>query len=193
MVKSQGEEERFTQWKSEFETDIMVSLASLAGERMFFEGDNSSGVSGDLSSASTVAALMEGTFGMGHSLTSAMGTRQGGSGMPASPVSVALSENREEIEKFLAVKYDEAAELLEDHREKILELAAVLEEKKQISGDEVAEIMGSEPGSHAMREPSGWQAFSDSVSAKRQREALIKSGREVAAVEKSTEAEPVED
>ena len=31
MVKSQSEEERFTQWKSEFETDIMVSLASLAG------------------------------------------------------------------------------------------------------------------------------------------------------------------
>ena len=27
----------------------MVCLASLAGERMFFDGDNSSGVSGDLS------------------------------------------------------------------------------------------------------------------------------------------------
>ena len=113
--------------------------------------------------------------------------------MPANPVSVTLSENREEIEKFLSVKYDQAAELLEEHREKVLELAAVLEEKKQISGDEVAEIMGSEPGSRAMREPSGWQAFSDSVAGRRQREALLKSGREVAAVEKSTEAKAGDD
>ena len=39
MVKSMGQEERFTQWRSEMETDIMVSLASLAGERLFFSGD----------------------------------------------------------------------------------------------------------------------------------------------------------
>ena len=183
MVKSQGEEERFTQWKSEFETDIMVSLASLAGERMFFEGDNSSGVSGDLSSASRVAALMEGSFGMGSSLTSAMGTRQTGTGTPANAVSVSLRENREDIEKRLASLYEEAAALLDEHREKVLELAAVLEDRKNISGDEVSEIMGSEPGSRAMREPSGWQAVSDSVAGERQREALIKSGREVSLFE----------
>ncbi|MEM9133794.1 MAG: AAA family ATPase, partial [Actinomycetota bacterium] len=34
-------EDRFTQWKSNFESDIIVSLASLAGERLFFDGDNS--------------------------------------------------------------------------------------------------------------------------------------------------------
>ena len=41
-------EDRFTEWRSEYDTDIQVSLASLAGERMLFEGDNSSGVGGDL-------------------------------------------------------------------------------------------------------------------------------------------------
>lgn len=190
MVKSQGEEERFTQWRSEFETDIMVSLASLAGERMFFEGDNSSGVSGDLSSASTVAALMEGTYGMGSALTSALGTRQTSAGGSASPVSISLREHREAIEKKLAALYDRTATLLEEHREKVLELAAVLEDKKNISGDEVAEIMGSEPGSHTMREPSGWQAVSDSVAGERRREALVKSGREAAAIEAATESDP---
>ena len=187
MVKSQGEEERFTQWKSEFETDIMVSLASLAGERMFFENDNSSGVSGDLSSASRVAALMEGSFGMGSSLASANGTRQNAGGGPANAVSISLRENREAIEKNLAHLYDEVAGLLEEQREKILELAAILEQRKNISGDEVSEIMGSDPGSRTMREPTGWQAVSDVVASDRQREALLKSGRKPVSLDASLE------
>ena len=178
MVKSQSEEERYTQWKSEFETDIMVSLASLAGERLFFENDNSSGVSGDLSSASRIAALMEGSFGMGSSLTSAMRTRQNAGGGPADAVSVSLRENRELIEKSLAHLYEEVAVLLEEHRDKVLELAAVLEDRRNISGDEVSEIMGSPPGSRTMREPKGWQAISDLVAGERQREALLRRERE---------------
>lgn len=189
MVKSQGEEERFTQWKSEFQTDIMVSLASLAGERMFFEDDNSSGVSGDLSNASRVAALMEGAYGMGSSLTSAYGTRENSGGGPANAISISLREHRETIEKNLAVLYEQVAGLLEEHSDKVLELAAVLEERKNISGDEVAEIMESAPGSRAMREPRGWQAVSDSVAGERQKEALLRSGRQVASVEASTETE----
>jgi ATP-dependent Zn protease len=181
MVKSMGEEERFTQWRSEFESDIMVSLASLAGERLFFGGDNSSGVSSDLQSASTVAALMEGVYGMGDSLSSTMGTRSNEAGGPANPVSTALRERKKQIEERLSELYDQVALLLSEHEDKILELAAVLEEKKNISGEEVAEIMGSAPGSRTMREPRGWQAVSDEIASDRQRDALTKAGREVAA------------
>jgi ATP-dependent Zn protease len=181
MVKSMGQEERFTQWRSEMETDIMVSLASLAGERLFFAGDNSSGVSGDLSSASTVAALMEGSYGMGQSLSSTMNTRETGAGGPANPVSTALHERKAEIEAGLEDLYRRVAELLEEHQDKVLELAAVLEEKKTISGEEVSEIMGSAPGSRAMREPQGWQAVSDEMAGERQRAALHRSGRQVVA------------
>src|SRR5262249_39931583 len=39
MVSSIKPEDQFTGWRSEHEADIMVSLASLAGERMFFDGD----------------------------------------------------------------------------------------------------------------------------------------------------------
>ena len=49
-----------------------------------------------------------------------------------------------------------------------------------VSGDEVAEIMESAPGSQTMREPTGWQAVSDEVAGERQRVALERSGREVA-------------
>ena len=198
MVKSMGEEERFTQWRSEFESDIMVSLASLAGERLFFGGDNSSGVSGHLQSASTVAALMEGVYGMGDSLSSTMGTRSNEAGGPANPVSTALRERREQIEERLAALYEQVDALLGEHGDKVLELAAVLEEKKNISGDEVAEIMGSSPGSRTMREPRGWQAMSDEIASDRQRDALTKAGREVAASSRpngrrdSTPAAPTE-
>jgi hypothetical protein len=92
----------------------------------------------------------------------------------------------------LAALYDRTASLLEEHRDKVLELAAVLEDKKNMSGDEVAEIMGSTPGSHIMREPKGWQAVSDSVAGERQREALVKSGREAAALSRSEEHEEAE-
>ena len=48
MVSSIKAEDQFTRWRSEYEADIKVSLASLAGEREFFAGDSSSGVSSDL-------------------------------------------------------------------------------------------------------------------------------------------------
>src|SRR4030088_1897467 len=63
----------------------MVSLASLAGERLFFSGDSSSGVSGDLESATAIATMMEGYWGMGstiacHGVTQKVGI--GGGGRP---------------------------------------------------------------------------------------------------------------
>jgi hypothetical protein len=124
---------------------------------------------------------MHGSYGMGKGLASAMNTRESGMGGNANPVSTALREQREAIEESLEALYERVDVLLEENQEKILELAAVLEEKKTISGDEVAEIMGSDPGSRAMREPSGWQAVSDEVAGERRREALTRSGREVAA------------
>jgi ATP-dependent Zn protease len=90
MVASIPPDDQFTRWKSEYQSDILVSLASLAGERMFFDGDNSSGVSGDLESATTIASLMEGHWGMGSTISShasnrrfEVGTPGGGKGKDA--------------------------------------------------------------------------------------------------------------
>ena len=85
MVASIPPEDQFTRWRTEYEADVMVSLASLAGERLFFEGDNSSGVSGDLESATQIATLMEGYWGMGSTVTSHGVTQKvgiGGGGRP---------------------------------------------------------------------------------------------------------------
>jgi ClpP class serine protease len=122
-----------------------------------------------------------------------MNTRESGMGGASNPVSVALQERREQIEANLEGLYQRVEELLQEHQDKVLELAAVLEEKKTISGEEVSEIMGSDPGSRAMREPKGWQVVSDEIAGQRRRDALERSGREVAATKsQSVEAdEPV--
>ena len=125
MVRSLGQEERYTQWKSEFETDIMVSLASRVGERMFFGEDNSSGVSGDLTSATTIAALMEGAWGMGTAWCRTAGTSTNARGGPDYPVSVALRARRDQIEESLTELYERTNKLLATNRDKVLELAAV--------------------------------------------------------------------
>jgi ATP-dependent Zn protease len=76
MVASIPPDDQFTRWRTEYEADILVSVASLAGERMFFDGDNSSGVSGDLESATTIASFMEGHWGMGSTISSHASNRR---------------------------------------------------------------------------------------------------------------------
>jgi cell division protease FtsH len=171
MVKNLLAEDRFTQWKSEFETDIMVSLASLAGERMFFGDDNSSGVSGDMRSATAVAAYMEGVWGMGDELVS-YAVSQTEMGQPVNPAASALRARHEAVNQRLEHLYQRAWDLLDEHREKVLALAAVLEERKTISGDDVSEIMGSPPGFRLAREPKGWQLVDEDAAEERRRIAM---------------------
>lgn len=171
MVKNLLSEDRFTQWKSEFEVDIMVSLASLAGERMFFGDDNSSGVTGDLRSATAIASYMEGVWGMGTQLVS-FTVDQTMTGQPANPASVALQRRADQINRRLEELYERTWQVLDENRDKVLALAAVLEERKTISGEEVAEILGEPAGARAMRRPEGWQAVDEEVAEERRRRAL---------------------
>ena len=90
MVSSIKPEDQFTRWRSEYEADILVALASLAGERMFFDSDSSSGVSGDLDSATTVASYMEGYWGMGHTVTSSQASRRLEGGTPGGTRAAAI-------------------------------------------------------------------------------------------------------
>jgi hypothetical protein len=127
---------------------------------MFFDDDNSSGVTGDLRSATAVAALMEGVWGMGDRYLS-LTVNETGMGQAGNAAAVAVARRQEEINTKLSDLYDKTWNLLDEHREEVLRIAAVLEEKKTISGDEVSKIMGSPPGARAMREPKGWQVIFD--------------------------------
>jgi ATP-dependent Zn protease len=156
MVASIPPDDQFTRWRTEYEADILVSLASLAGERMFFDGDNSSGVSGDLESATTVASFMEGHWGMGSTISShasnrrfevgAPGGGKGGKGKDDGSAELrrALADR---IEDNLSSLLAKAEMILRDNRSKVLALAHALEIHKTISGDDVIAVMegGSGP------------------------------------------------
>lgn len=153
MVSSVRAEDTFTRWRTDYEADVMVSLASLAGEKMFFEGDNSSGVSEDLNSATIVATYMEGYWGMGQTVASHGITQSVGIG--SGPVRERRRDERgmiesrtlgERIERKLIELLERTARLLEENRLEVLALAHALESRKTITGEDVLAIVNGTTG-----------------------------------------------
>jgi cell division protease FtsH len=151
MVSSIKPEDQFTRWRSEYEADILVALASLAGERMFFASDSSSGVSGDLDSATTVASYMEGYWGMGKTGSSASASRRlegstpGGGRSNAAPVGdrgsmPGIQRLADRIEDNLGTLLVRAEEILRDNERYVLALAHALETHKTLSGEDVTAV-----------------------------------------------------
>jgi ATP-dependent Zn protease len=152
MVASIPPDDQFTRWKTEYESDILVSLASLAGERMFFDGDNSSGVSGDLESATTIASFMEGYWGMGSTISSHASNKRNEVGAPGAgkgkddsgkEIRVGLADR---IETNLSSLLNRAEVILRDNKEKVLSLAHALEKYKTLTGDDVIAVLKCEKG-----------------------------------------------
>ena len=156
FVSSIALEDRFTQWKTELELDVKVALASLAVERMFFEGDNSMGVGGDLRTATTVVSRMVGVWGMGDNIASMTGLPKHALDQPPDPTEEISSTMRSQIERRLRAQYDEVYQLMEDHKSSVYAVAKRLQEKKTIAGSEVAEIIGLEAGSITTQNPVGF-------------------------------------
>jgi ATP-dependent Zn protease len=172
MVSSIKPEDQFTGWKSEKEADIMVSLASLAGERMFFGEDNSSGVSGDLQSATYFVGLMESEWGMGRGIASLpilhelgiMSGRSAGPGgvggpggtKPGAGFTGQLGDGKfddmvpdhlaERIEFNLARLLEKTEELLKKNRREVLAVAHALEHHKTLDGDDVVAVIEKTQG-----------------------------------------------
>ena len=160
FVSSIALEDRFTEWKSELEIDIKVSIASLAAERMFFDGDNSMGVGGDLQKATMVASRMIGVYAMGDNIFSMAGMPRHALDQPPDPTEKIASTMSTQVEKKLQTLYDDVYALLEEHKRAVFEVARRLQEKKTIEGSEVAEIIGIEAGSVTTENPVGFGAHS---------------------------------
>jgi cell division protease FtsH len=170
MVASIPPEDQFTMWRSEYETDILVSLASLAGERMFYDQDSSSGVSGDLESATTVASFMEGFWGMGSTVSSystakrlEVGAPGGGRGGtrkkgqdPEAEVRRALADR---IEDKLSSLLGRTEEILRENENQVLSLAHALETHKTLSGEDVVAVLEHQRGPLVDGTPYGDAAF----------------------------------
>ncbi|SHK82064.1 ATPase family associated with various cellular activities (AAA) [Pseudonocardia thermophila] len=146
MVGSIKPEDQFTTWRSEYEADILTSLASLAGERMFFDGDSTSGVSGDLHSATLVATQMEALWGMGSTVTSYQSSSAFQIGMPGGRGHREDEPNARQaladrIEDHLSASLKRAGEILQENRAYVLAIAHALETHKTLSGEDIEAIM----------------------------------------------------
>jgi cell division protease FtsH len=150
FVSSARLNDTFTRWRSDFEIDIMVSLASLAGEKLFFEGDNSSGVSGDLESATFIASFMEGYWGMGRTVASIgvaqqVGTGPSGGGRDRMNERLARSVG-DRVEGKLGDLLTQVRALLKDRSDDVLAIAYALESHKTITGEDVMAILNGTSG-----------------------------------------------
>lgn len=155
VVMSMYDDQTFLSWRSTFEIDALVSLASLAGERMFFDGDSSAGVSGDLRNATYIATMMESAWGMGDTIAS-QAVFKDVLGGPAGGYRTAAGKDDAEanhrasmgnrIEMRLGNILDEATRVLHEHRHMVLAVAHALETHKTISGEDVAAIFEGRQG-----------------------------------------------
>lgn len=153
LVASVPIEDRQKMFKTEYESDIMVCLASLAGERTFFAGDSASGVSGDLEQATEVAILMEGFWGMGstiasHAIIQRAGLRGGGPSQKPGELHKDLlsGDLGQRVEDNLNRLLRRTHTLIERERATILRLAHALEEHKTLAGEDVVAVIEERPG-----------------------------------------------
>ncbi len=140
-------EDQFSSWRSELELEVMTFLASLAGERLFFEGDNSAGVAGDLRASTLIVMEMFGFRGMGNN-TASMGASLGFIGRRPSVI-VEDGVDRQFLETAFGRDIDSKLkdllarvhDLLEENRVHVLAVAHALETHKTITGDEIIAII----------------------------------------------------
>ena len=138
-------EERFGEWRSEMEIDVMTFLASLAGERLFFAGDNSGGVGGDLASATEIVTRMYAFWGMGPTVGSRRITIpeiMGANGRPSDGVDRQFLETElgRTVEGKLQELLERVRQLLDANRWFVCAVAHALESHLTITGEDIRAI-----------------------------------------------------
>ena len=181
FVKPIPIEEQFTSWRNEYEADIMVSLASLVGERMFFDGDSSSGVSGDLQNATRISLAMQGLWGMGGQYGSYAVTPA-----PHDAHPVADGQDRavfetglgRRAEAHMAALADRTGTLLEENRASVLAVGHALEFHKTITGQDVDAIINGTEGPVVDGRPYHTEEFTQTLEAYHQQVMVAHRGRD---------------
>jgi ATP-dependent Zn protease len=163
-------EERFSSWRSEEMGKLIWTLGAMAAERVFY-GENSTGVGGDVQSATARAAWMVGSCAMGPEPIDLDGrfakpededaerekltkrferigiqimNRSGGGGpFSADPIAGVLGDpgKRAAAAQILGQAYVTAYNLILHNRDKVEQVADILAERRELYGDEVVEVL----------------------------------------------------
>ncbi|MGE3326732.1 MAG: AAA family ATPase [Acidimicrobiia bacterium] len=131
------EEEGFP-WKHLQEDEIITFLASLAGERHFYDGDNSVGVGGDLRASTLIMSSMLGGAAMGDSLVSRWA--MGGNGPAGGP------KFFHEIDANLKRLLERASALIAADERWVMAIAHALEQHYTITGEDIEAIFNGGVG-----------------------------------------------
>ena len=140
-------EERKFDWRTELEHDVMVALASLVGERLFFDGDNSVGVGGDLGKSTAMVRRMLARAAMGSTLTSHVPDPSMGMGSTMDDLSVAQrNEFDGAVEAKLRELYERTHALMSDNRWFLCAIAHALQTHRTITGEDIDAIYNGTHG-----------------------------------------------
>jgi ATP-dependent Zn protease len=161
-------EERFSRFRSDEMARLVWTLGAMAAERVFY-GENSSGVGGDVQSATAQAALMVGASAMGPEPfvvarandetdeqarerilerfrqigVGIMNRTSGGGPFEADPIAGVLSdrEKRDLAAQILGQAYVSAYNLVLHNKESVAGIADALVERREVFGDELVSIL----------------------------------------------------
>jgi cell division protease FtsH len=138
LLAHSDREERFLQSQSEVHSLIQIALGGLVAEELFF-GEISSGPSGDLQAATTLAAQMIGSLGMAGSLFSYEAMRMPNTDIVTRVVS--SDDGKAAIERILDTARDEVRAMLEEHHVVVESLRDALLDRHELIGDEILEVI----------------------------------------------------
>jgi len=163
------QEERFSSWRHEEVAKLIWTLGAMAAERVFYS-ENSTGVGGDVYSATNAAKWMVGRCAMGpepveldgrlhevereekteeimerfERIGSQIMNRAGsGNALSQNPLDAVLGdrEKRRSVAILLGQAYVTAYNLVLLNKDKIEQIAEVLVERREMHGDEVVELL----------------------------------------------------
>jgi ATP-dependent Zn protease len=165
-------EERFSQWHSEAMGELVHTLGAMAAEHVFY-GETSNGVGGDLDFATSRAASMVGTAGMGPKPLDLHGARfadeteeqtrerimkrfetigaqlmnrtRGSADYHADPIAAILRDphKRALAAQTLGQAFVTAENFIGANREAVQRIADVIVEKRELYGDELVALLAS--------------------------------------------------
>jgi cell division protease FtsH len=133
-------EERFTRTEEELKGLMAIAFGGMVAEELAF-GAASTGPAGDLSYATSLAAQMVGSFGMGGTLISFEAVEAGplASGIVAKVL--ANDDARKRVQVLLLEAKETARRLLSEHRHLLEPLVDALLERNELVGDEITNLL----------------------------------------------------
>jgi ATP-dependent Zn protease len=166
---TEKEEQFGIHWRSEFMSDLTMTLGAMAAEYAFY-GENGNGVGGDLQSVTSLAASMVGQSGMGPEPFELSGTfadesaeesrervekrfekigiqimnrTASGGGFAANPMGSVLSDRdkRANAAQIIGQAFVRAYNTIQANREGMEHIVTVLLDKREMYGDEVVHLL----------------------------------------------------